>query len=261
MGRRRPEATEQPAPPATGALSAPLPPRRGREFGAPGHEAARPADAVRCRGPLRLGGRVSGLVGHARALCKFSRPYRIESGVKLRATLTTSESIMDQGALAVGALGCGRRRPCRARPAAFLSRISLVYRHVSAPRLAHFIDSVTVVGRFMGLCSGSIDEMCELWAPDGRSWVTRVANSVGATARASRRAVIGWQGSRCRGTPVRPELTAVVAGCRFARSGPPSRYRRVSVCRGGWPGTCRLIYSTVVPAGLPARQDCTNGSL
>jgi len=218
MGRRRPEATEQPAPPATGALSAPLPPRRSPRVWRPRTRGRPTRRRGPLPGPLRLGGRVSGLVGHARALCKFSRPYRIESGVKLRATPTTSESIMDQGALAVGALGCGRRRPCRARPAAFLSRISLVYQHVSAPRLAHFIDSVTVVGRFMGLCSGSIDEMCELWAPDGRSWVTRVANSVGATARASRRAVIGWQGSRCRGTPVRPELTAVVAGCRFARS-------------------------------------------
>jgi hypothetical protein len=218
MGRRRPEATEQPAAPATGALSAPLPPRRSPRVWRPRTRGRPTRRRGPLPGPLRLGGRVSGLVGHARALCKFSRPYRIESGVKLRATLTTSESIMDQGALAVGALGCGRRRPCRARPAAFPEPdISDISACISA-RLAHFIDSVTVVGRFTGFCSGTIDEMCELRAPDGRNWVTRVANSAGATARASRRAVIGWQGSRCRGTPVRPELTAVVAGCRFARS-------------------------------------------
>jgi hypothetical protein len=48
---------------------------------------------------------------------------------------------------------------------------------------------------------------------------------------------------------------------RFASSGPPSG-------TGGYQFVARdgrvpagLIYSTVVPAGLPARQDCTNGSL
>jgi hypothetical protein len=68
-----------------------------------------------------------------------------------------------------------------------LSRIYLLYRCVLVPRLAHFIDSVTVVSRFAQICSGTINEMCELWPPDGRNGVQRVAKSAGATAHAGQR--------------------------------------------------------------------------